>query len=280
MSTTTASTPEISRSVEVNGISTNYHDEGEGPVVVLIHGSGPGVTAWANWRLVIPELSKKHRVIAPDVRGFGYTERLEGEQYSADLWVSHLVGLLDALGVDKASIVGNSFGGSLALHLATRFPERIDRLVLMGSVGVSFPITEGLEKVWGFKPSLEAMQELLGVFAFDSSLANDRELAALRLTAAIRPGVQEAYSSMFPAPRQESVNRMAVSEELIKGISHSTLIVHGRDDQVIPLQNSYRLLDLIDNSQLHVFGRCGHWVQIEHTARFVSLVEDFLAETP
>ncbi|QSE91503.1 alpha/beta fold hydrolase [Rhodococcus pseudokoreensis] len=277
MTTTTEQTPEIAKTIDVNGIATNYHDVGEGAPVVLIHGSGPGVTAWANWRTTIPALSSQYRVIAPDILGFGYTERPDGVEYNSATWTDHLVGLLDALGLDKVSIVGNSFGGSLALNIATKYPERVDRLVLMGSVGVPFDITPGLDAVWGFEPSLPAMRKLLDVFAYDRTLVND-ELAELRLAAATRPGVQEAFSAMFPAPRQRGVDEMAVDESLISSLTHETLIVHGRDDQVIPLSNSLRLLELIDRSQLHVFGRCGHWVQIEHSTRFNSLIADFLSE--
>ena len=277
MTTTTEQTPEIAKTIDVNGIATNYHDVGEGAPVVLIHGSGPGVTAWANWRTTIPALSSKFRVIAPDILGFGYTERPDGVEYNSATWTDHLVGLLDALGLDKVSIVGNSFGGSLALNIATKYPERVDRLVLMGSVGVPFDITPGLDAVWGFEPSLPAMRKLLDVFAYDRTLVND-ELAELRLAAATRPGVQEAFSAMFPAPRQRGVDEMAVDENLISALTHETLIVHGRDDQVIPLSNSLRLLELIDRSQLHVFGQCGHWVQIEHATRFNSQVAAFLSE--
>ncbi|RZL76278.1 MAG: alpha/beta fold hydrolase [Rhodococcus sp. (in: high G+C Gram-positive bacteria)] len=277
MTTTTDQSPEIAKTIDVNGVATNYHDAGEGAPVVLIHGSGPGVTAWANWRTTIPHLAEKFRVIAPDILGFGYTERPDGVEYNSTTWTQHLVGLLDALGLDTVSIVGNSFGGSLALNIATKHPERVDRLVLMGSVGVPFEITDGLDAVWGFEPSLPAMRKLLDVFAYDRSLVND-ELAELRLAAATRPGVQEAFGAMFPAPRQHGVDEMVVDEKLIAGLTNDTLIVHGRDDQVIPLSNSLRLVELIDRSQLHVFGRCGHWVQIEHSARFNSLVADFLSE--
>src|SRR3954447_1296284 len=151
----------------------------------------------------------------------------------------------------------------------------VDRLVLMGSVGVPFQITPGLDAVWGFEPSVQAMRRLLDVFTYDRSMAND-DLARSRLAAATRPGVHEAYSAMFPAPRQQAVDAMTVEESLIRRLRHRTLVVHGRDDQVIPLSNSLRLLELIDDSQLHVFGRCGHWVQIEHAAEFNELVSRFL----
>ena len=147
--------PEIARSIVASGIRTNYHDQGQGHSVLLIHGSGPGVSAWANWRLAIPELAKQARVIAPDMVGFGFTDRPVKPRYDMDTWVNQAVGLLDALGIDKTDLVGNSFGGALALALTIRHPHRVRRLVLMGSVGVKFPITPGLDAAWGYTPSLD-----------------------------------------------------------------------------------------------------------------------------
>ena len=272
-----APSPEIGRSIVAAGIRTNYHDLGAGFPLLMIHGSGPGVSAWANWRLVMPALSQRSRVIAPDMVGFGFTDRPAGQRYDMDTWVAQAVGLLDALGIAQADLVGNSFGGALALALTIRHPQRVRRLVLMGSVGVPFPITEGLDAVWGYTPSFEAMRRIMDYFAWDRGLVND-ELAQLRYEASIRPGFQESFAAMFPAPRQRWVDAMASADDAIAAIPHETLIVHGRDDQVIPLATSLRLSNLISRSQLHVFGRCGHWTQIEHSARFARLVSDFLAE--
>jgi pimeloyl-ACP methyl ester carboxylesterase len=171
--------------------------------------------------------------------------------------------------------VGNSFGGGLAIAFADRWPERVHRLVLMGSVGVSFPITDGLDAVWGYEPSVENMRRILDVFAHDRSLVTD-ELAEVRYRASVEPGVQEAFSSMFPAPRQRWVEAMATPEARIAALPHETLIVHGREDRVIPLDNALRLLTLIERAQLHVFGRCGHWTQIEHADAFNALLLRFL----
>lgn len=271
------SNPEIAGSVMAAGIRTNVHDVGSGHPVLLIHGSGPGVSAWANWRLVMPELAQQARVIAPDMVGFGFTDRPAGQQYNMDEWVKQAVGVLDALGIAKTDLVGNSFGGALALALTIRHPERVRRLVLMGSVGVPFPITKGLDDVWGYEASFENMRRIMDVFAYDRNLVND-ELARLRYEASIRPGFQESFSAMFPAPRQRWVDAMCSAEADIRALPHQVLIVHGRDDQVIPLSTSLTLSQWIARSQLHVFGQCGHWTQIEHSARFARLVRDFLAE--
>lgn len=269
--------PEIGRSITAGGIETNYHDMGQGEPVLLIHGSGPGVSAWANWRLNIPALAEKLRVLALDMVGFGFTERPAGIQYNMDTWIKHAIDFLDALGIEKTHVVGNSFGGGLALALAVRYPNRVNKIVLMGSAGVHFELTEALDAVWGYTPSIENMKKMLDYFAYDRSLVSD-ELAELRYKASIRPGVQEAYSAMFPAPRQRWIEALASKEEDIKKIPHESLIIHGREDRVLPYTNALKLFELIDRAQLHMFGRCGHWTQIEHAKTFNWLVSNFLSQ--
>ena len=192
----------------------------------MIHGSGPGVTAWANWRLNIGPLSKQARVLAPDMVGFGYTDAPAGTRYGLDTWVEHLVGFLDALELDSVDLVGNSFGGGLAL-------------------AIDFPLTPGLDAVWGYTPSIENMKGLLDVFAHDRKLVND-ELAELRYRASTREGVQERFAQMFsPAPRQQYIQAMTTPEHKIRALPHETLVVHGREDKVIPLSNALTLASLI-----------------------------------
>ena len=274
---TPTDTPEVGLTIDAGGVLTNYHDFGEGAPVVLLHGSGPGVSAWANWRLNIPALAERFRVLAPDLLGFGFTERPAHCRYDLPTWRTHLVAFLDALDLERVSLIGNSFGGALAIDLATRLPDRVNRLVLMGSGGLSFPLTEGLNEVWGYEPSIENMRRILEIMAYDSTLVSD-ELAELRYRASIVPGTQEAFSSMFPAPRQDGIEAISTPEQSIRGILHEVLIVHGRGDRVLPVNVAYRLLDLIENSQLHVFGRSGHWTQIEQCDRFNRLAIEFLAE--
>ena len=281
----TAGNPEIGTAIRTGGFASNVHVMGTSapgqPPTLFVHGSGPGVSAWANWRLVLPRIALQRRVIAPDMLGFGYTERPQSPDqpnvYTMDAWVQQAVDLLDQLDIAQADLVGNSFGGALSLALACRHPERVRRLVLMGSVGVSFPITAGLDAVWGYTPSFENMRRIMDVFAHDRRLVND-ELAKLRYEASIRPGFQESFAAMFPAPRQRSVDALTSPEGDIRALPHPTLVIHGREDQVIPMSTSLTLAQWIQNSQLHVFGHCGHWTQIEHTERFVQLVSNFLAE--
>lgn len=267
--------PEIGKRLRTGAFETNYHDLGKGRAVLLIHGSGPGVTAWANWRQTLPALAGYGRVIAPDMVGFGYTESPSGISYNVETWVTQLVNLLDALRIDTVSIVGNSFGGSIALAFAKAHSQRVNKLVLMGAVGASFPITPGLEKVWGYQPSKAAMKELLQVFVYDQAMATD-DLTELRYRASVRSDVQQRFASLFPSPRQRWVDTLALGADSLRRIEPETLVVHGRDDQVIPFSASERLAALLPHARLVPFDRCGHWVQIEHAKAFNELAAGFL----
>lgn len=267
--------PEIGQTVVCGSVRTNHHDVGQGAPVLLIHGSGPGVSAWANWRLTIAALSADYRCLAPDMAGFGYSAVPAGYRFTRQGWLDQLMAFLDAKGVERVHVVGNSFGGSMALALAIAAPDRVDRLVLMGSVGAPFDLTEGLDAVWGYTPTIENMRAIMRYFAHDPALIGE-DLVRLRYEASLRPGVQQSYAAMFPAPRQRWVDAMAHEEAQVRAIRHPTLLIHGRDDRVIPLQASLTLNRWIDDSQLHVFGRCGHWTQIEQSGPFVRLVQQFL----
>ncbi len=273
---TTGEKPEIGATADADGIKTNYLEAGRGDPVILIHGSGPGVTAYANWRLVMPALAENFRVLAPDMVGFGYTERPQGITYGVQTWADQVVGLMDTLEVDRAHLVGNSFGGAIALRIAAQHPHRVGKMVLMGSMGVEFPITEGLERVWGYEPSFENMRKVLDVFAYSRDLVND-ELAEVRYRGSIQPGFQESFAAMFPAPRQRWVEAMCTPEDQIRALPHQVLIVHGREDQVIPVQTSLRLAELIDNADLSVYSHCGHWSMIERTRDFNRQVGEFFS---
>ena len=269
--------PEIGKQVRLDDVLVNTHDVGEGEAVLLIHGSGPGVSSWANWRLLIPDLSEDHRVVAPDMIGFGYTEA-PTVAFDLDAWLNQLTGLLDALDIEKAHVVGNSFGGAMALRLALTAPERVGKLILMGPAAISFGMTPGLDEVWGFKPSPEAMAHLVrDVFTSATTDISD-EIVALRHQASIRPGVQERYAALFPAPRQQWLDRLAVSPEEAAQVQHDTLVVHGADDLVIPLEASQRLVEAMPNARLEIAAHCGHWVQLEYADVFASLVRGHLSQ--
>src|ERR1700722_13529434 len=254
--------------IEAGGHRTHYHEAGSGETVVFIHGSGPGVTAWANWRNALPVFSERFHVLAPDVLGFGFSARPEGARYGKDMWVDHLIAFLKAKGVTRCHLVGNSLGGALSLALASREPQMVDRIVLMGAAGVSFTVTPGLEAVWGYEPSMESMRELIAEhFAYDRSLATD-DLVRLRFEASRQPGFHESYSTMFPRPYQRHLDALATDDDKIAAIASPTLLIHGREDKVVPLTASLRMFELLPKADLHVFGHCGHWTMIERRDDF------------
>ena len=268
--------PEIGERVDVDGIGTNYIVSGTGEPLILIHGSGPGVTAFANWRGVIPDFAQHFRCYAPDTLGFGYTdfpEDLAG--FDMDRWTAHLIGFMDALEIERAHFIGNSYGGALTLGLAARHPDRVGKIVLMGAAGVRFDVTDGLKKVWGYQPSMDAMRDLMTTFAYDPALVKE-EIVRSRYEASVRPGAQEAFGSLFPEPRQRWLDALATDEATLAALPHPTLVIHGREDVIVPYAVSLRFHELIPNSELHLFGQCGHWTQIEKRERFVAVVTPFL----
>jgi 2-hydroxymuconate-semialdehyde hydrolase len=262
--------------IEHDGMRTAYIEAGEGPPLLLLHGSGPGVSALANWRGTMQsDLISRYRLIAPDVVGFGMTSAPEGTPFDQASRLRQLAGFMDAMGLGKVGLVGNSMGGALALGLAHHHRERIERMVLMGTVGISFPITPPLDEVWGYEPSIPAMEGVIRHLAHNQSLVSD-DLVKLRYEASLEPGVQERYAAAFAAPRQRHVDDMALSEEQIAAIDVPTLLIHGIHDHIVPLKHtSLRIAELMPDADLVVFGRVGHWTQIERAADFQRVVGTF-----
>lgn len=276
----TPATPDDLGSARVRhgGFDTHYLSTGAGRPVLLIHGSGPGVSGRANWQgLLRAGLDSGARLLAPDVVGFGATRQTGPGPLDHDTRVRHLVGFLDALGLGAVDVVGNSMGGGLALALAHRHPERVRRMVLMGTVGIDFPISPGLDEVWGYTPSLAAMGRLVRLFAYDQRIVTE-DLIRLRYEASAVPDVRERYEAAFAAPRQRHLDAMALSEADLATVGTPTLLVHGRDDRIIPLAaTSLRLLDILPAADLVAFSHCGHWTQIERAEDFRRQVDGFLA---
>ncbi len=270
--------------VRAGGVDTFVIDAGEhsvedtaDPPVLLLHGSGPGVTCLANWRTVLPPLSRTRRAIAYDQLGFGRTATGEDRQYGRAAWTAHAWAVLDALGVERVDVVGNSMGGAVALSMAVARPDRVRRLVLMGTMGIPMALPPGLDQVWAYTPSLQNMERIIRLFAYNQSLATG-DLVRMRYEASLDPAVRASWEAMFPPPRQRWVDDLALTEDELTGIAAPVLLVHGRDDRVVPLHDtSLPLLDRLTDARLHVFGQCGHWTMIERAAEFVRLVDGFLS---
>lgn len=273
--------PAIGKSLEAAGHRTNYHEVGTGKPLLLLHGSGPGVSAWSNWSRLWPRLADSFRVIAPDIAGFGFTEMHAGTVYDIKLWVRHLIGILDALQIEKASMVGNSFGGALAAALALNAPDRVDRLVLLGTPCGEFELSEGLRAGWEYEPSIENMTALMRLFPYDPSIVTP-ELVQSRYAASARPGAQEAFRKLVPRPNTDGTPTPVKGLPLkaLATLPHKTLVVHGREDRVVPVELAIQMGRTIPNADLHLFGKCGHWVQVERAPQFERLVREFLADDP
>jgi pimeloyl-ACP methyl ester carboxylesterase len=278
---TTTQTPEAAGlTVDADGIATHYwdygSDTGSGVPVLMLHGSGPGVSAWANWRLNMQALADQgHRVLAPDLVGFGYTERPDDVYYSLDTWRDHVWSFLKAMDVERVAIVGNSLGGRIALAMAAQHPERISRMVLMGAPGVGMTLTEGLKALRAYQPSEQNMRQmLLDCFAVDKSIITD-DLVKTRYEASMAPGAFEAYTEMFS--ERHAGSQLGITEEQARAIDTRALLLHGREDKVVPVDVAWNMVRLLPNADLSVFARCGHWTQIERANDFNQVVGQFLA---
>jgi 2-hydroxymuconate-semialdehyde hydrolase len=254
--------------------------------ILFLHGSGPGVTAWSNWQFALPALADRFHCLAPDLAGFGATEHPQnppaGMRRWMRLWVDQCLALLDARHVQKVQLVGNSMGGAIALHLLLEAPERFERVVLMGSIGTPHKITPELDRLWGFydDPSVKLFRGIIRWFVYDDTFIADRldTIAQTRFAAAMNPDVQRSFKAMFPAPRQTALDDLVVPELALRRMDHSVLLVHGRDDKIVPLATSLYLLQHLAKVQLHVFGQCSHWTQIEFAQKFNQLITQFFTE--
>lgn len=272
------------RVVEVDGVALAVHEAGDpgGPAVLWLHGSGPGASGLSNWQHVLPALPG-FRHIAPDIPGFGdsaYTDPMpRGIPESATVRIRLLIGLLDALGVERAHVVGNSMGGMIALAMLLDHPARFERVVLMASGGAPVRPTEDLIAMITFYErggTDDVMVDLIERFVHDTASLGGtvRAIAVDRVAAASRPQVRAAHEATFDPTHRPRV----FSDEELAGITHEVLAIHGREDRMIPLQASLHLATHLPNAQLHVLPHTGHWVQIERQARFVAQVRAFLTE--
>ncbi|MBV9598469.1 MAG: alpha/beta fold hydrolase [Chloroflexi bacterium] len=272
---TETSEASTSRSAQVHDYRLHYHDVGEGPVVVMLHGGGPGANGWSTFRLNVEAFAPHFRCLIVDLPGFGKSDAVVIPDDRWQFNARAVAGLLEVLGVDQpVSLVGNSAGGASALEFALQFPQRTAKLVLMGPGGGGAsqycPLpTEGDRLLMAtFREPNEAnMRRLFEVMLYDHSLIDDA-LIRDRVMAAQNPEQREA--------RRKSARKVGEPLLDLEKIEAPTLLVWGRDDRFNPYDIGIRMLSLMPNAQLHVFSHCGHWVQQEHPEAFNRLVVDFL----
>ena len=270
-----------SRFVDVAGTAIHYHDMGQGPVLIMLHGSGPGASGWSNYNRNAEQLSRSWRVIIPDLPGFGKSDMKPVDGAIPGWWANAVVGLMDGLGIEKASFVGNSMGGMVTLKIALTNPDRVDRMVLMGpgggtpvfSIWPTPPIITLMTAYEGEGINAAKVRAFISACLYDQSVITD-ELIAQRLEAALDPRiVAQPPMRIGPAGPFEELWR----DPAMGKLQHQTLIIWGREDRVLPLDTGMILLKQLPNAQLQVFPKCGHWAQWEHPGRFNRVVASFLA---
>ena len=280
MSTVTALDFETTSRYLEGDYRIHYHEAGEGPALVLLHGSGPGVSGWSNFRGNFPVFAGQFRAVVMDMPGFGKSERPDLDRAYPRVAADGLARLLDGLGIDRAHLLGNSMGGYVALEFALAYPERVNRMVLMGPGGLAVNIlgpdpSEGARRLGDFMmaPSKAAMEAWVDTMVANKAVVDD-QLIEERLANAMAPGAMESAIAIFSSLGQhpEPVPLFA----RLKGMKAPALITWGRDDRMLPVEGALMGFRQLPNAELHIFSKCGHWAQVERKAEFERLVIEFL----
>ena len=278
------------RYAEAGGMRLHYYEAGPddgqpgGPPVVMLHGGGPGASAWSNFGPNLPVFAERFRTLLVDQPGFGQSARppVTGSYFSFS--ANALAGLLTELGIERAHLIGNSLGGGTAVRFALDYPGRAGRLVLMGPGGLSLNLfapdpTEGVKRLMEFSappgPTRAKLEAFLRTLVCDQRLVTD-ELIDERFAAASDPEALAAMASLGAS----FFNPAHAEEGLLWREAHRlrqrVLLIWGREDRVNPLDGALVALKTIRRAQLHVFGGCGHWAQLEKFDEFNRLVISFL----
>ena len=262
--------------IQAAGITLHYHDVGQGPPIIMLHGAGPGATAWSNFKQNVGELSRNFRCLLVDLPQFGGSEKVVITTGRSSYTANVLADFLKQLGIERSHFIGNSMGGQAAIKLAIDRPELVDKLVVIGSTPVGRSIfcpmpLEGIKHIINYYrggASIEKMRALVEVILFDHSFIDDETIQE-RYEASIDPEVVEVMTGR-PPEREE------LTDQLHK-VAAPTLIVWGLDDRLGAMDIGLFMLSRFQNARMHIFNRCGHWAQVEHAGEFNRLVSEFLA---
>ena len=267
-----------SRFIEAGGINLHYHDSEVGDhVLVLLHGGGPGASAWSNYQKNFPVLAERFRVIAFDAPHYGESDKPMSAYQDTDYYAEAIGEALEKLGIEQADFVGNSMGGTISLTLALTRPTLVRRMVLMGPGGsptmFTPQMTEGIKILGSFYqgegPSREKLEAAMRIMVYDQSMVTP-ELIEKRFAAATEPELLKK--------REWKGHPMLDLWTRLNGLEHPALLIYGKEDRVIPWDSSLLLLRLMPNASLHVFPKCGHWAQLEKTDQFNALVTDYVTQ--
>jgi pimeloyl-ACP methyl ester carboxylesterase len=267
----------LKKSVNVSGIATAYLEMGRAVPLLLLHGFGPGGSARGNWSDTIAPLSGHFRVLAPDLLGFGDTGvPAQPSQLDFDTSAGHIADFLDATGIKRAHVIGNNYGAALAIKLAIAHPERVSRMVLMSPPAIEFPIGPELSNLWGYQPSPDNMLRLMRSFVHDRERISP-DAAIKRHDESLRPGILQAFAALFRPPHGETLRALTSPHAALARLSAPILLLHGREDRIIPVGVSKRLHQVLPNADLHVFANCGNLIHAERRDDFLRLAVGFLA---
>jgi pimeloyl-ACP methyl ester carboxylesterase len=261
-----------------------YHEAGDGPPLLLLHGSGAGVTGWRNFHGVLPAFAAHFRCLILEFPGFGISDDFGGHPMLTAF--DAVARFVDALGLDTVDILGNSMGGGVAINYAIAHPERVRRLVTIGGIGLNIfspGPAEGIRLLQEFvdDPTRERLIRWLHSMVYDPAVVTE-ELIEERWRHATDPETLAAARRMYG---KEAFAKLTKAMESSKGpqpwavmhrLKAPTLITWGRDDRVSPLDMALIPMRAIPNAELHVFPNCGHWTMIEAKEAFETVVLAFL----
>jgi pimeloyl-ACP methyl ester carboxylesterase len=266
-----------SRFADVDGVRIHYQEKGAGAPLVLLHGN---LASTFTWKDVFDPLSQQFRVIAVDLKGFGFSGKPDGD-YTRRAQGDLVVRLLDHLKIDRAILCGSSMGGEVSVNAAVRRPDRVSALILVDSGGVTVggggSVVPAVTEWPVIGPAIAALaltsdslvRDGLRMNFYDDSMVTDEQVAAHYRPLKTRNGQRAAYL----ARAQAAINPI---EPEINKIKQPTLIVWGAEDEIIPLEAGRRLNSLIAGSRLVVFDKCGHLPHSEMPVRFMGEVRSFI----
>ncbi|MEI9852003.1 MAG: alpha/beta hydrolase [Sphingomonas sp.] len=262
--------------VDVAGVRTHYLEAGDGPALLLVHGGGAGADSRGNWQDCFAHFAPRFRVIAPDMIGFGKTDKPSPETYVYDQpgRNAHLAGFLDALELSGVAIVGNSMGGATAIGVALDRPELLSRIVLMGSAGLPIPERPSPQLLHNLRYdfTMEGMRRVIGGLTAPGFEPSD-EMVRYRYDLVDDPASRAALAAINAETARGTLN---YAEDRLRTIAHPVLVVNGKEDGVSILPRAYRFLELLPNSWGYIVPHCGHWAMIEATEDFCGAVDRFL----
>lgn len=260
----------------------HYHEAGQGPGLVLLHGSGPGVSAWANFAGTFGAFARSFHTLALDMPGWGGSERPDPTVHYTRAASDTVVRMLDAAGVERADFVGNSMGGGVAVRFALDHPDRTGRLILIAPGGITLPFmtpfpTEGVQRILDF--NADSTKETL--LAWMRSMVGDRrilteEFVADRMERALRPEEIDWSRAMYPPPGSHRVREDVPLHSQLRKVRTPTLLMWGTADRVVSFDSAMHPLQQLPQVELHCFARCGHWTMIERKAEFERVALEFL----